>query len=450
MAIIGSGIAGSAMAHAMGLQSRDVVLIERQFSEPDRIVGELLQPGGLAALQELELGDCVQGIEAEVVHGYVVHYMRKGQSVALNYPTNEVGSTHTGRAFHHGRFVMNLRRAALENENVRKLEGSARKLIYEDGNVVGVSVKPTGSDSEVEIRAQLTVVADGTFSNFRQELCASKQQVCSHFIGIIMEDCPQFKSNFAEVIMTEKNVILVYKISPHNTRALIDIKGSVPTNLRSYILESIAPQVPTHIKGPFLRAVENGRLRSMPNCFLASQPKCVPGVIMLGDAFNQRHPLTGCGMTAALSDVILWKKLLRDVDLSDHSVVLSAVEKFHWERKSKHSYVINVLAQALYSVFSASEPNMEHLRYACFNYFQLGGECADGPISLLSVVTPKPTKLIGHFFAVALYAVYSVCNTQSWWMMPLGLVRSCSVIFTACRTIFPLMISETLKPIKVN
>ena len=450
MAIIGSGIAGSAMAHVMGLQSRDVVLIERQFSEPDRIVGELLQPGGLAALRELELGDCVEDIEAEVVHGYVVHYMRNGQSVALNYPKNEVGLIHTGRAFHHGRFVMNLRRAALANGNVHKLEGSARKLIYENGNVVGVSVKPTGSDSEVEIRAQLTVVADGAFSNFRKELCASKQELCSHFIGIIMEDCPQFKSNFAEVIMTEENVILVYKISPHSTRALIDIKGSVPTNLRSYLLESIVPQVPTHIRGPFLRAVENGRLRSMPNCFLAPQPKCVPGVIMLGDAFNQRHPLTGCGMTAALSDVNIWKKLLQDVNLSDYSVVLSAVEHFHWERKSKHSYVINVLAQALYSVFSASEPNMEILQHACFNYFQLGGECANGPISLLSVISPKPTKLIGHFFAVAFYAMYNVCTSKGWWMLPFGLIRSCSVILTACKTMFPLMISETLKPVKVN
>ncbi|KAI6661027.1 Squalene monooxygenase [Oopsacas minuta] len=451
IAIIGSGIAGSAMAHVMGLQNRKVVLIERQFSEPDRIVGELLQPGGMTALQELQLEDCVENIEAAVVHGYVVHYMRNGESVVLTYPRKESGdSIHTGRAFHHGRFVMNLRKAALANTNVYKLEGSATQLIYEAGCVVGVSVKTKDSDSEVIIKAQLTVVADGSFSKFRRELSASEQKICSHFVGIIMEDCPQFKPNFAEVIISEAGVILVYKISPHCTRALIDIRGPIPSNLRSHILESFVNHVPQHIRAPFVRAVENGRLRSMPNCFLASQPKCIPGVILLGDASNQRHPLTGCGMTAAFNDVIIWRNLLQGIDLSDHSVVLSAVEKFHWERKSNHSYVINVLAQALYSLFSATEDNMKYLQEACFNYFQLGGECADGPIALLSVVTPKPLKLIGHFFTVAFYAMYNVTASHGLWMLPLGLIRSLRVIYTACKVIFPLMLSETLKPIKAN
>ena len=36
-------------------QGRQVLLIERDWSEPDRIVGELLQPGGVQALQRLGL-----------------------------------------------------------------------------------------------------------------------------------------------------------------------------------------------------------------------------------------------------------------------------------------------------------------------------------------------------------------------------------------------------------
>ena len=449
VAIIGSGIAGSAMAFMLAQQNRDVVLIERQFSEPDRIVGELLQPGGLVALCELGLGHCVEKIEAATVHGYVVHYTISGENVVLKYPTKEVdNSLHTGRAFHHGRFVMNLRSSALSYGSVRRLEGSATELVYEGDSVAGVAVKPSDVDTKVIVKAKLTVVADGTFSRFREKLSVTKPEVCSHFVGILMEDCPQFKTNFAEVIITTAGVILVYRISPHATRALIDIKGTMPSDLRAYILQNFLPHLPIHMKSAFTRAVETQRLRSMPNCFLASQPKCVPGVIMLGDALNQRHPLTGCGMTAALNDVIIWRSLLQDVDLSDHRAMLSAVERFHWERKSNHSYVINILAQALYSVFSASDCNMRFLQEACFNYFQLGGECANGPISLLSVVTPKPTKLIGHFFAVAFFAMYKVMVSKGVWMLPVGLLRSCAVIFSACRTILPLMLSETLKPIK--
>lgn len=51
--IIGSGVAGSAMAKALADQGRHVTVIERDLREPDRIVGELMQPGGIRALEKL-------------------------------------------------------------------------------------------------------------------------------------------------------------------------------------------------------------------------------------------------------------------------------------------------------------------------------------------------------------------------------------------------------------
>ena len=53
--IVGSGILGSALAYVLGCDGRRVVVIERDLKEPDRIVGELLQPGGRNALSKLGL-----------------------------------------------------------------------------------------------------------------------------------------------------------------------------------------------------------------------------------------------------------------------------------------------------------------------------------------------------------------------------------------------------------
>ena len=53
--IVGAGVLGSAMAAVLARDGRSVTVIERDLQEPDRIVGELLQPGGLKALQELGL-----------------------------------------------------------------------------------------------------------------------------------------------------------------------------------------------------------------------------------------------------------------------------------------------------------------------------------------------------------------------------------------------------------
>ncbi len=51
--IVGAGIAGCAAAVAFGNQGRSVILLEKSLKEPDRIVGELLQPGGVKALEKL-------------------------------------------------------------------------------------------------------------------------------------------------------------------------------------------------------------------------------------------------------------------------------------------------------------------------------------------------------------------------------------------------------------
>lgn len=41
-----------------------MLLLERDFSQPDRIVGELLQPGGYLVLKKLGLESCTENIDA--------------------------------------------------------------------------------------------------------------------------------------------------------------------------------------------------------------------------------------------------------------------------------------------------------------------------------------------------------------------------------------------------
>lgn len=53
--IVGAGVLGSAMAAVLARDGRRVMVVERDMREPDRIVGELLQPGGYRALRKLGL-----------------------------------------------------------------------------------------------------------------------------------------------------------------------------------------------------------------------------------------------------------------------------------------------------------------------------------------------------------------------------------------------------------
>ncbi|XP_020820639.1 squalene monooxygenase isoform X1 [Phascolarctos cinereus] len=441
--IVGSGVLGSTLATVLARDGRKVTVIERDLKEPDRILGELLQPGGFCALKDLGLGGTVEGLDAHIVHGYVVHNQGCTEEVEVPFPRSANSQVQSGRAFHHGRFIMNLRKAAMAEPNTKYIEGVVLKLLEEDDVVMGVQYREKETGNIKELRAPLTVVADGLFSKFRKNLVTSTVSVTSHFVGFLMKDVPQFKANHAELILADPSPVLIYQISSNETRVLVDIRGEMPRDLRDYMVENIHPQLPDHIKEPFLEGIQNDRLRSMPASFLPPSPVNKRGVLILGDAYNIRHPLTGGGMSVVFNDIKIWRSLLKSIpDLYDERALLQAQDSFYRSRRKSHSFVVNVLAQALYELFSGTDETLRQLRRACFCYFKLGGQCIAGPVGLLSVLSPNPMTLLGHFFAVALYAVYFSFKTEPWITKPRAFFSSGVIIYKACSVIFPLIYSE--------
>lgn len=94
------------------------------------------------------------------------------------------------------------------------------------------------------VKAPLTIVADGCFSRFRKDLISEKPMVRSHFVGLLMHNCPQRVSNHAEIVLASPSPVLVYQISSKVTRVLVDIQGDMPKDIKSYLAERIHPQMP--------------------------------------------------------------------------------------------------------------------------------------------------------------------------------------------------------------
>lgn len=229
--VIGAGIAGSAIAH--GLATLDTVrplkiaLLERSLAEPDRIVGELLQPGGMTALKELGLENTTEAIGAIPVHGYAV--LNAGNTVHIPYPNSA-----EGRSFHHGRFVMRLREAASQHSNVDVIEATVSELIEDEGRIIGVRARRKDRDEET-FSAGLTIVADGCFSKFRNRVLrpsAVKPATRSHFVGAVLKDARLPIPQHGTVALTSNGPVLLYQIGEHDTRMLVDVKGaSLPKDL---------------------------------------------------------------------------------------------------------------------------------------------------------------------------------------------------------------------------
>ena len=453
MIIVGAGVAGAAFAYEQGKQGRRVLVIERDLRQPDRIIGELLQPGGYLALKRLGLEHCVEGIDAQKVYGYCM--FKNGKEAKVSYPTEGMDDDVAGRAFHHGRFVQKLRQAAATIPSVTFREATVKSLInpngsdWEDGQVVaGVRYKMDGE--QVTSLASLTVVCDGMYSSFRSKLSKPDIKLPSYFIGLLLKDVQLPHSNFGHVVLAEPSPVLFYPVSPTEIRCLVDYPGTtLPSatsgELHEYLIQKVAPQIPEILKEAFENAVKHGRIRTMQNKQLTVAPLHPPGALMLGDAFNMRHPLTGGGMTVALSDTSLLCDMLRPLpDLSDPLATADATAAFYVRRKPL-SATINTLANALYKVFCASGSEAhEEMRQACFDYLRLGGIYSSGPVSLLSGLNPRPSILVAHFFMVALYGVgrllYPRPSVKNVWM---GIL----LIYSACCIILPIIASEGVRAV---
>lgn len=238
--IVGAGIAGSALAYALSASSplvKDrtlkIALLERSLSEPDRIVGELLQPGGVSALTSLGLRSCLDNIGAIPVRGYCVVY--EGKTVRIPYP-----GKHEGRSFHHGRFVQALREKAKQAEAVDVIEATVTQLVEceHTERVLGVRAKRPDREEPEVFLADLVIVADGCFSNFRNQvirggLPAKRLQTKSNFIGAVLKDAKlPIEQHGTVVLVPGSGPALLYQIEHKDTRILMDIKSPLPSDLQ--------------------------------------------------------------------------------------------------------------------------------------------------------------------------------------------------------------------------
>ncbi|RKP32459.1 SE-domain-containing protein [Metschnikowia bicuspidata] len=482
--VIGAGVVGPAIATALARQGQKVLIIEREWSEPDRIVGELMQPAGIKALRELGLIQAISNIGAVYCSGYYIKF--HNEAIRLSYGSKELcqrtapfepvpecvfdgndklSSTDEflrlkdwdedenvrGVSFVHGKFLINLRNTVRAESNVTWVEGNVTAVIRDEidpDHVIGVKVKVAGGMCN-EFFASVTFACDGIWSKFRKEHAPDYvPTVGSYFVGLALMHAKLPVKHHGNVILGDHAPVLVYQVSSEETRMLCAYKSTKPPSLSKneffdYLMNEVLPNLPEELYPSFKEAVASKKFRAMPNQFLsaAKQGEKNRGFIMLGDSLNMRHPLTGGGMTVGLNDAALLGKLLYHVDLKDWSEVKKKLAIFHSKRKNLDA-VINTLSIALFSLFSADNIALKILQRGCFKYFLLGGDFTNGPIGLLSGMLPFPMLLFTHFFSVAFYSIYVNFSLHGVVGFPLALYEAFDTFYTAAMVFTPFLWAE--------
>lgn len=435
--IVGAGIAGTVMAILLGRQGKKVLIVEKTFSDQDRIVGELLQPGGVALLEKMGLGDALNEVEAQTIVGYGIFFGE--ERFHLPYLSNEEHITN-GRGFRYEKLLEALRNTASKMDTVTVKEGIVTSICENPSHslVTGIRYIQKESGVEISVSAPLTIMSDGCFSSFRKGYVYSKPELNGFFIGLVLEGCKLPFPNYGHVILAEKSPFLAYPVGRGQIRMLIDypfLKAPRPGKaLDEYLTTEIGPQVPKELRAGYFKALEEGQFKVMPNQLLASAPKPEKGIAILGDALNMRHPLTGGGMTVALNDVdMLAKKLSSVASFTNFESVAAKIHEHYAERTSRTA-TINILADALYQVFSHPE-----LKVACFDYLKRGKNYFGGPISLLSGISTDRNLLLRHFFAVAQFGAMQAMKQD---IFPDNVRKAYRMIQTASNIITPLLDNE--------
>ena len=431
--IIGAGIAGATMAAYLSKQGKKIVIVERNLSERNVIIGELLQPGGVQRLQEMGFESFLDDIDAQPVYGYDMIF--EGKDFHISYP-NENGEP-SGYGFRNGAFLQNIRKYILAQDNITVIEGRVTELIEKDSKITGVQfLRKQASDEEI-IQADLTIVSDGPMSRFREKLSNPDKKVNGYFLGLLLKNCELPYPNHGHMAMGDHPPFVIYPVTTSAWRILIDFKGEQAPkfgpDFKKFLLNTFEKFIPQSARESFVAAVEEGNFKMFPNHRLPAAPIKKAGAVLLGDSLNMRHPLTGGGMTAVFADVInLGENLATVKDFSDTKAVRKAVQKYY-DTRHLGTQTTNILADGLYGVVYNPD-----LRRAFFEYVSRGGKYAEETIAILAGLNKDKKLLKKHFIGLASYGTMK--KLQSANIKEMG--DSYGMVKEAVRIITPLLLSE--------
>ncbi len=431
LCIIGAGVAGASLANALLGSGLKICIIEKDWSEQDRIVGELLQPDGVRQLEKMGLSSLLIGYEAQTITGYTI--INKGRQLSIPYP-----SGYCGKGLRNGKFVQLMRERLHSQDQITCIEATVEDFFYSNDNAVkGVKLKSTAKHLITTVCAKMTIVSDGFFSKLRDQVTNNEKQVTGFFLGMILENYTLPNNQHGHVFLTEKNPFLCYPISQSQARMLIDFTDNIAPRkgeiLTAFLNQKIRPYITAGMRPSFDNAVLESKFKVMPNHYMPSKERLIDGVIVIGDALNMRHPLTGGGMTVLLRDVNTLQQLLHTHNISTRAERLALTNSFYQSRE-QHT-AVNILADALHNVMANKE-----LKEACFEYLFSGGKRAEEPIALLSGLEKRKRVLASHFFSVAIEgSARKVRQKRSL----RSIIQAYEMMNDACQIIYPLLKNET-------
>lgn len=375
--IVGAGPVGALSAIAFARRGQRVALCEANPRAHQRFAGEWLHPPALDVLSSLhiDLGQIEGGFA--LMRGFAVFPDDGSEPILLDYPNER-----RGIACEHSALVEALRHHAASRPEVDYVEG-ARVTELASTGIVGRL--PCGE--AFTTRAKGIIGADGRNSQVRNaRIEDSAGETVSHSAGLAIADLTLPFEGYGHVVLGGPGPLLLYRINDRTVRASFDVPVGTSNERRDahYLWRHFGPVLPAFLRAPIRRALREQRIQWAACRFRTRASYGVDDVALAGDAVGYFPPLTASGMTVGFLDVA--------------ALATSQGLDAYRRQRETHGWIAELLANALYQVFTDRRQSAAELRQAVFRTWR--NDPAQRQRTLRVLVGEAPSaSLFSHAFA---------------------------------------------------
>ncbi len=357
--IVGAGPAGAVLALLLARKGIPVVLLEEHMDFDRDFRGDTIHPSVMQIMEELGLADRLLQLDHTKVYTLPVQTARGTVTLAdfrrlkTRYPYIAM--------IPQARFLEFITAEAKRYPGFRLVMGArVEKLMEEDGYIHGVHYR--GQDGWHEVRAVLTVAADGRFSRVRK-LAGFEPVKTAPPMDVLWFRLPRRPEDSMESTgrLVQGHILVMLNRGEEWQMGYVIPKGGYQQihaagleKLRQVVAE-LLPEFADRVeyikewKQVSVLSVESSRLRRWYR----------PGLLLIGDAAHVMSPIAGVGINYAIQDATVAANVLSD-DLRAGKLPLRDLaevqRKREWPTRMIQGFQNIMQGQVLTKVLKSDEP----------------------------------------------------------------------------------------------
>ncbi|MCL2625999.1 MAG: FAD-dependent monooxygenase [Cystobacterineae bacterium] len=406
IAIVGGAFTGLSAAAALAAQGLKVAVFDSLPGPNPQYRGELIHPRGVRGLSKWGLLEPLRKAGSLDLTGFAVTPEEDGsEAVLLDYPT--WGGPGLGIEQH--AIVSTMRAEVGTRPNVelhlgKRVEG----LLRENGRVVGLYLE--GGE---EVRASLTIGADGRQSHMRQWLgVPHKIKLLSYSVILTVTEDALPYGRRGHVFLGAPGTILAYPYGENLVRLCIDVSVDAPKGpsaWRSLLLNDYVPKMHEPLRTAVEKVLNDESLPIVAagTHSIRTEACVVPGALLAGDAAGCAHPLTAGGMLNAVNDVLIFSECLAKEGPSDEALKNFQRARYRFIRSRE------MFTDALYEVFSSKAEGARGLRKGIVRYWLESERARSASMRILAGDETSPTAFLSEYTRVMGLSTLSILRSEN-------------------------------------